>query len=256
MKFSTVNAAAVGFMFAAFLTACATGWVSFKSAELYRAAGLKGPDTIRGMLSKPSGDGSFPAVVLLHGGFGIRAFQRDWARKIASWGYVTLLVDSYGPRGIRDKYEGRRVDLGADAWGGIEHLKTLQFVASDRIAVMGWSMGAVTALQISAKFVVREKHKQSLKAIIAFYPWCSMLTDFHAPVLIFAGVQDDSIDYKQCETLAQTVRGGGQPIRFVLYPDATHDFDCMDCGPRFLYNRAAHMDSVRQVKEFLATHLQ
>ena len=46
------------------------------------------------------GDGPFPAVVLLHGCSGVAPRSRMWAEKLNSWGYATLIVDSFGPRWV------------------------------------------------------------------------------------------------------------------------------------------------------------
>jgi hypothetical protein len=66
---------------------------------------FKGSESLmlKGTLMKPKGDGPFPAVVLLHGcegmgGAGSDAYNR-WASRLKSWGYLTLQVDSFGPRG-------------------------------------------------------------------------------------------------------------------------------------------------------------
>ena len=46
--------------------------------------------------------GPSPAVVLLHGCNGNwQRIDERWGKRIASWGYVTLTVDSFGPRGIK-----------------------------------------------------------------------------------------------------------------------------------------------------------
>ena len=50
-------------------------------------------------LTMPRGRGPFPAVMVLHGCDGVAWHSRDWARRVASWGYATLIVDSYTPRG-------------------------------------------------------------------------------------------------------------------------------------------------------------
>jgi dienelactone hydrolase len=42
----------------------------------------------------------YPAVVVLHGCNGIFGHSAVIADRLSSWGYVTLAVDSYGPRGI------------------------------------------------------------------------------------------------------------------------------------------------------------
>jgi hypothetical protein len=77
--------------------ACATA-IEFKSLDI----GTDGnPKLLTGKLKKPKGDGPFPAVVLLHGSGGVNASRdADWAKRLTDWGYVTLQVDSFGPRGV------------------------------------------------------------------------------------------------------------------------------------------------------------
>ena len=49
------------------------------------------------------GGGPFPAVVVLHGCIGISGHFTGIADRLSSWGYVTLAVDSLGPRGISSR---------------------------------------------------------------------------------------------------------------------------------------------------------
>lgn len=60
---------------------------------------------LSGILTVPKGDGPFPAVVLLPVCNGLRApataaQMTGWARRLSEWGYVTLQVDSLGPRSL------------------------------------------------------------------------------------------------------------------------------------------------------------
>jgi poly(3-hydroxybutyrate) depolymerase len=64
-----------------------------------------------GELFLPAGPGPFPAMVVLHGCDGVGPHYRTWARQLQVWGYAALLVDSFGPRGVREVCgEVRRVD--------------------------------------------------------------------------------------------------------------------------------------------------
>ena len=63
---------------------------------------------LKAMLFRPEGQGPFPAVVALHnctglnnsaGTFGAR--YRDWGERLAKNGYVVLMPDSHGSRGLR-----------------------------------------------------------------------------------------------------------------------------------------------------------
>ena len=66
---------------------------------------LARPDTgLAAELGSPSnGGGPFPAVVVLHGCIGITGHFTGIADRLSSWGYVTLAVDSLGPRGISSR---------------------------------------------------------------------------------------------------------------------------------------------------------
>jgi hypothetical protein len=57
---------------------------------------------LRGQPIRPAGEGRFPAVVMLHGCRGIRPYQVGWAHKLAGWGYVVLIVDSFMTRYAAD----------------------------------------------------------------------------------------------------------------------------------------------------------
>ena len=68
--------------------------------ETLRAA----TDTIQGYLSKPEGSGPFAAIVYLHGCAGLSENTRnDISQLMTGWGYVSLAVDSFATRGIRDE---------------------------------------------------------------------------------------------------------------------------------------------------------
>ena len=55
---------------------------------------------LTGKLTKSQGKQRFPAVVLLHGCNGIGSWDEMWSKRLKEWGYVTLAVDSFGPRGV------------------------------------------------------------------------------------------------------------------------------------------------------------
>ncbi len=66
----------------------------------------------------------FPAVVLLHGCNGNWGrLDERWGVTIASWGYVTLTIDSFGPRGIKNSCgSDPPADLLFDAYRGLDFL--------------------------------------------------------------------------------------------------------------------------------------
>lgn len=106
------------------------------------------PTALSGKLMKPKGGGPFAAVVLLHGSGGVKARRdADWAARLIKWGYVTLQVDSFGPRGVsvaeilKDPFRVPHFVRARDAHGASNYLSGLPFVDRHKIAVMGWSHG-------------------------------------------------------------------------------------------------------------------
>lgn len=288
--------AALLFTFTAFLqsSALASEQVSFNSGSVpptpfkVKQAKKQGIELkaepgipLTGRLSKPAGDGPFPAVVLLHGCRGMLPFQDAWAAKLTEWGYVALQVDSFAPRDITEictdfqqaYYHGVLGDRVMDAFGALSYLDSLSFVDKDRVAVMGWgasaTLGAVVRLGSHAYF------DQKFRAGVALYPRCKQISsgDFYAPVLVLAGGKDDWALVRDCERMAQAGAALLVPITLKVYPDAYHSFDDFDLpefwyyeeahnyqknparGANLGYSRAAHEDSIKQVREFLAKHL-
>lgn len=82
----------------------------------------------------------------------LTARQRQWDDAMRRAGFVTLHVDSFTPRGLREvcTVKDRPVsvwgDRRADAYAALSFLRSLPFVRPDAVAVLGWSMGGITVL--------------------------------------------------------------------------------------------------------------
>ena len=55
----------------------------------------------------PPGAPPTAAVVVFHGCNGVGPHYREWARRLAGWGFAALLIDSFGPRGFREVCKSR-----------------------------------------------------------------------------------------------------------------------------------------------------
>ena len=106
---------------------------------------------LTGRLTQPQGTGQFPAVVLLSGCNGISKFIEFWGDKLTSWGYVSLVLDSFGPRGEPKGICAKAMDIppsvrSQDAFDAKVYLSGLPYVNPNLIAVMGLSHGGITTL--------------------------------------------------------------------------------------------------------------
>lgn len=225
------------------------------------------PITIEGYLSKPDGNGPFPAVVYLHGCGGLfESTRKQIAELITGWGYVSLAVDSFATRGIKEACNRPMPDRQADALGALLYLSKLAFVDPKRIAVLGSSQGGIVALQLASThpvglFAIPDELK--FKDAVAYYPLCSTATDqLTIPTIVLIGELDDWTPAKDCKRWMERRAGKGAPVKLVIYPGAYHGFDAavFRDGMRYLghwvkYDAEAAQHSVSEVHDFLATEL-
>jgi dienelactone hydrolase len=182
--------------------------------------------------------------------------------RLASWGYVTFQVDSFGPRSISSVCQDELLLVSIvskrapDTYDAKSYLAELPFVDRNRIGVIGWSHGGLTILS-----VIDQKRNDPFHAAIAFYPFCNRaLFDFNAPLLILIGDKDYWTPANSCFMRTRPGQTGHEVV-LKIYPDATHGFDMEGIdmtflGYRILYNPAAAADAIIQVKEFLTKHLK
>jgi hypothetical protein len=118
--------------------------VEFPNLPGHTPANLSGylarPDSgLSAELGGPSNGGApFPAVVVLHGCNGMFGHSAVIADRLSSWGYVTLAVDSLGPRviGIANRCGRGLPDQAFDAYAALHYLSQLDFVDPARVAVL------------------------------------------------------------------------------------------------------------------------
>jgi dienelactone hydrolase len=224
---------------------------------------------LQGYLRQPAGAGPSPAVVLLHGCNGNwRRLDERWGKLIASWGYVTLSVDSFGPRGLSNTCSsGAPVDLAFDAYRALGYLVRQPVVDSGRVAVLGFSQGAWQALTSVERGIVERASPNKFRAAIGFYPHClGFKGDMTVPTLILIGELDDWSLAVECRNMVDgrddwgisRQRDQGVPIKLIVYPGAHHAFDAAGLttpmqllGHRLEFNPTATDQAIGAVQEFL-----
>ena len=206
--------------------------------------------SIRAELYLPPGKGPFPGVVLMPpctGRLPVKLERADGERYNAL-GYALLAVDSFGPRGFEDGCSGvgSSVDLVMDAYGALLYLTDLPFIDADRIAIVGYSKGADTALSAVGFDGVERLFDRQFRAAVAYYPFCQRqeATAVAVPTLVLIGERDDWNFARDCRDMMDRRRDFSAPMRLVVYPDAHHSFNLKlpprsHYGHHLEYNEAA-----------------
>jgi dienelactone hydrolase len=211
---------------------------------------------------RPSGEGRFPAVILMHGCAGVRRKEGRWAEAFREEGYVALVVDSLSGRGITTWEERRKICLGLDLWGStragdllasLAYLRSLPYVDAGRIGVVGWSHGAWAALDFLAS--ASPEMVDGLRAVVAFYPYCGIASrarwrgfGVDVPVLMLLAEADSIVSTSSCLSLAEGQAERGRPVTAKVYLEVGHAFDWRES--------AATSDARERVRAFLADRLK
>ena len=208
-------------------------------------------------------------MVLLHGCNGNwRRLDERWGKRIAAWGFVTLTVDSFGPRGLTNTCSsGAPVDLAHDAYRALGFLVRQPFVDPARVAVLGFSQGAWQALLSVERGIIEQTSPNKFHAAIAFYPHClGFKGNMTVPTLVLIGELDDWTLATECRNMVEgrddwgisRQRGQGIPIKLVVYPGAYHGFDAPNLatpvkllGHHLEFNQSAADQSTVALREFL-----
>src|SRR5215213_8069154 len=222
---------------------------------------------IEGHLAKPKGDGPFPAVVVLPDCIGLTPFVRETlTAQLASWGYVTLVLDSWTSRNaqagcLTNGQEPAGVDRVADAYGGLFYLAGLPSVQRDRVGLLGFATGGVFVLTLAepqSQSSVVNSENLSFKGGVVYYAPCAELIQKPAfPLLILVG-RDDQRTGAHCEEGARPTSTEGNPVEVHVYPGVKHGFADPHWGPTgeilgfpAAYDPKAAEDALARAHEFL-----
>ncbi|MDE0330591.1 MAG: dienelactone hydrolase family protein [Nitrospinae bacterium] len=242
--------------------------------------------TMTGYLVRPSKDGKFPCVVLLHGKGGWwRAYIR-YARKLASHGFSSLVINYYSVHqvdleGLRTPFVQRKSNFerqNEDINRAVSAFANSVHCIHNKVGLIGFSLGADKAFRAAASLPV-------VKAVVAYYGpydyaalikkrissvvlalatedllrWKNYL-EFHSPAnkiqntkasaLMFHGVADGLIPVQQSFTMMKKLRARKSGYaQLKLYEGTGHNFVLRRRTPR------EREDSIRLALIFLKNHL-
>ena len=239
-----------------------------------------------GYLVRPSGNGRHPCVILLHGKGGWWQGYIRYARKLASHGFSSLIIDYYSVHqvdleGLTTPFVQRKLNFerqNEDIRRSVSAFSKSAHCVKNKIGLIGFSLGADKAFRTAASLPV-------VKAIVAYYgpyDYASLIKrrvtplvlslatpnllhwkrylERHSPTnkiwntkasaLMFHGVADGLIPVRQSLTMIKRLRARKSgAAELMLYEGVGHNFAIRR------KTRREREDSIRRALLFLKSRL-
>ena len=214
-------------------------------------------DQVQGRFGRPIGSKpKVPAVLILHGSFGVDGRGAFYAKALQEASLATLEITMFPP-GARPR-AGIKATM-PHAAAALKWLAAQPAVDGQRLGVMGFSWGGIMSVLMSSE-LVQERLGKEVPRAVAFaplYPVCSLLArmlvnpklSFYnahtrmsgAPMLIQVGTRDDYEEGEHtCDALVAMWPAAARAHTTVRYIEgATHDFDSQKPGLKY-YAKFAH----------------
>lgn len=183
---------------------------------------------------------SMPAFVYMHGSSGRLLRHQRYLELARERGFVTLQIDSFGPRGVTSTI-GNQTNVTAammttDILRSLHYLNQLPNVDPGKIVIMGSSKGAIAALY-STWMPIRSKVLGDMDDAdyILLYPLCVTIEDGNVTrnsVHVFIGKEDNWTPAAPCIEQVNRMKSLGKDWAITLYEGAYHGFDASITGTR------------------------
>jgi len=218
--------------------------------------------TVFGYLARPSTEGKYPAIIVIHANQGLNEYTRDIARRLAKQGYVALAVDylsrhggtkKANPKGeglsnIRELAPWQAVAEDTDA--GYAYLKKLPEVRGDRLGLIGFCWGGEMTFSTATEV-------RGLNAVVVFYGRSPQPLDrvekIQAPVLAHYGEKDPGVN-QDIRATEEAMKKYHKSYVYKIYPGAQHGFHT-DTSPE-RYHPEAAKEAWAKTLDFFRKNLQ
>ncbi len=215
--------------------------------------------TLMGYLTKPTGTGPFPIILVCHENRGLTEHIKDVTRRVAKAGYVGLAVDLLSRQGgtasitdtaqiqgaLGQAPEGQPVQ---DFQSGLRYVQSQSFIDTAKVGMVGFCYGGGVTWRVATKM-------PELRAAVPYYGPAPKIEDvpgIQAAVMAIYGELDQRINTSipEIETAMQQ-----QNKTFVkhIYPGANHAFH-NDTGRN--YNADAAKDAWAKTLAWFEQHVK
>jgi carboxymethylenebutenolidase len=174
----------------------------------------------------PAAGGKFPAILLLHGSGGLEQSTGDLFREIArglsSEGFVVLIPHFFEKTAhvVGQPFGDKDIPAYAEAvHDAIEFAVASGVVDSERIGVVGWSLGSHLAFFRSAK-------DPRIKAIVSISGHLPVESKAKfPPVLIVQGAKDKGTPTQRLKDFQDKMKAENTPVETRVYKGVGHNLD-------------------------------
>lgn len=209
----------------------------------------------KGYLAKPSGNGQYPAIIMIHEWWGLNENIRDMAEKLASHGYIVFAVDLYDGQIATTSDEARELRSSFEESYWIENMNVAStFVqeqySPEKIGSVGWCFGGGQSLSLAL-------NNEDIDATVIYYGQLTTekdtLSKINWPVLGIFAELDQGIPPQLVNEFEAALNDLEIPNDIYIYPDVNHAF-ANPSGER--YAPEASMDAWQKTIEFLDMNLK
>jgi carboxymethylenebutenolidase len=210
--------------------------------------------TIFGYLARPSANGTYPGIIVIHENRGLLPHFKDVSRRYAKQGFVALAVDlasRLGGTATAGQQLGqvRPEDAVADLQSGLDYLKAQSYVKATALGVTGFCFGGGYAFDLAAA-------SPDIKAAVPYYGTAMRalgmgLSATKAAVHVMYGETDTRLTEQRVQ-VEPALQQSGRPYMITVHAGAGHAF-FNDTGGS--YNEKAATDAWNATLAWFRMHL-
>lgn len=211
-------------------------------------------ENARGFLAKPTEQGNYPGVVMIHEWWGLNDNIKEMARELASEGYIVLAVDLFDGNVAKTPEEARALVGGLKQDEATRKMREAANYLRDaekttKVGSLGWCFGGGQSLQLALN--------DGLDATVIYYGNLvtekEKLLNINWPVLRIFGREDQSIPLEKVNEFEKALDDLGIKNEVHIYDGVGHAF-ANPTGPN--YESEKTKDAWGKTLNFLNTNLK
>lgn len=183
---------------------------------------------IRAYVARPSGEGPFPVVIMIHEWWGLKSEIVGKADALAQDGYIVVAPDvfrgnttSWIPSAIWQVVSTPTTQVDSDLDAVMRWIQTQPDADAQRVAIMGFCFGGGTSIRYGV-------NTADIKATVVFYGSViqdpALLKNLNGPVLGIFGGADTMIPVSEVQGFEAGLKEAGIPHEITIYEGEPHAF--------------------------------